>query len=54
MSSGQGVHVRADASRRHMQGGDGLGRDAEQDILVMLLERWHYYDGARGSSIGAP
>jgi hypothetical protein len=25
--------------------------DAEQDILVMLLERWHYYDGARGSSI---
>ena len=26
--------------------------DAEQDILVMLLERWHYFDGSRGSSIG--
>ena len=26
--------------------------DAEQDILLMLLERWHYFDGARGSNIG--
>lgn len=25
--------------------------DAEQDITVMLLERWHYFDGGRGSSI---
>ena len=26
--------------------------DAEQDILLMLLERWHYFDDARGSNIG--
>lgn len=26
--------------------------DAEQDILVVLIERWHYFDGARGSNIG--
>jgi DNA-directed RNA polymerase specialized sigma24 family protein len=26
--------------------------DAEQDILLMLLERWHYFDGSRGSNIG--
>ena len=26
--------------------------DAEQDILLMLLERWHYFDEARGSNIG--
>ena len=25
--------------------------DVEQDILVTLLERWHYFDGARGSNI---
>ena len=25
--------------------------DAEQDILVTLLERWHYFNGARGSNI---
>ncbi|MEJ1936828.1 hypothetical protein WDZ92_42085, partial [Nostoc sp. NIES-2111] len=23
--------------------------DVEQDILVVLLERWHYFDGALGS-----
>ena len=26
--------------------------DAEQDILLMLLERWHYFDDVRGSNIG--
>ncbi len=26
--------------------------DVEQDILVVLLERWHYFDGALGSNIG--
>lgn len=26
--------------------------DAEQDILLMLLERWHYFDDSRGSNIG--
>jgi hypothetical protein len=26
--------------------------DAEQDILLMLLERWHYFDDGRGSNIG--
>ncbi len=26
--------------------------DAEQDILLMMLERWHYFDDARGSNIG--
>lgn len=26
--------------------------DAEQDILVVLLERWRYFDGSRGSNIG--
>jgi DNA-directed RNA polymerase specialized sigma24 family protein len=26
--------------------------DAEQDILLMLLERWHYFDNSRGSNIG--
>lgn len=26
--------------------------DAEQDILLMLLDRWHYFDDARGSNIG--
>ena len=25
--------------------------DVEQDILVTLLERWHYFDDARGSNI---
>lgn len=25
--------------------------DVEQDILVTLLERWHYFDNARGSNI---
>lgn len=25
--------------------------DAEQDILLMLLERWHYFDDSRGSNI---
>jgi hypothetical protein len=25
--------------------------DVEQDILVTLLERWHYFDSARGSNI---
>ena len=25
--------------------------DAEQDILLILLERWHYFDDARGSNI---
>ena len=25
--------------------------DAEQDILVMLIERWHYFDGSRGSNV---
>lgn len=25
--------------------------DAEQDILVMLLERWHYFDDSRGSNV---
>lgn len=25
--------------------------DAEQDILVMLLERWHYFDDQRGSNV---
>lgn len=25
--------------------------DVEQDILLMLIERWHYFDGARGSNI---
>lgn len=26
--------------------------DAQQDILLTLLERWHYFDGSRGSNIG--
>lgn len=26
--------------------------DVEQDILVALLERWHYFDDRRGSNIG--
>ena len=26
--------------------------DAAQDILVILLERWHYFDDRRGSNIG--
>ena len=25
--------------------------DAEQDILVMLIERWHYFDDSRGSNV---
>ena len=25
--------------------------DAEQNILVMLIERWHYFDGSRGSNV---
>ena len=25
--------------------------DAEQDILVMLVERWHYFDDQRGSNV---
>lgn len=25
--------------------------DVEQDILVTLIDRWHYFDGARGSNI---
>ena len=25
--------------------------DAEQDILVMLVERWHYFDDSRGSNV---
>lgn len=25
--------------------------DAEQDILLTLIERWHYFDDARGSNI---
>lgn len=25
--------------------------DAEQDILIMLIERWHYFDESRGSNI---
>lgn len=25
--------------------------DAEQDILVMLIERWHYFDDGRGSNV---
>ena len=26
--------------------------DAQQDILLTLLERWHYFDGSRGGNIG--
>ena len=25
--------------------------DVEQDILVMLIERWHYFDDSRGSNV---
>ncbi len=25
--------------------------DAEQDILIMLIERWHYFDDSRGSNV---
>lgn len=27
-------------------------KDAEQDILLTLIERWHYFDGTRGRNIG--